>query len=128
MYALGVDRKSYPALPTWHRLVARPQSPSKPANWQLAFCSATDTSWRHCRQAGSCRQAPQTELKDIDVVRYWKTQRLVFFLLFFTGDKGQQRLWNCSDLLPFYFLEKRRGGPRTSISLNGFSFTHYSHI
>lgn len=60
MYALGVDRKSYPALPTWHRLVARPQSPSKPANWQLAFCSGTSTNLEQ------------------NVFRYWKTQRLVF--------------------------------------------------
>ena len=60
MYALGVDRKSYPALPTWHRLVARPQSPSKPANWQLAFCSGTSTKLEQ------------------NVFRYWKTQRLVF--------------------------------------------------
>ena len=60
MYALGVDRKSYPALPTWHRLVARPQSPSKPANWQLAFCSGTSTNLEQ------------------NVFRYWKTQKLVF--------------------------------------------------
>jgi hypothetical protein len=97
MYALGVDRKSYPALPTWHRLVARPQSPSKPANWQLAFCSGTSTKLEQ------------------NVFRYWKTQRLVFsnLLLYFVLPLDavvEAAVVGTVALLP-HFLQKRvRGG------------------
>jgi hypothetical protein len=97
MYALGVDRKSYPALPTWHRLVARPQSPSKPANWQLAFCSGTSTKLEQ------------------NVFRYWKTQRLVFsnLLLYFVLPLDavvEAAVVVAVALLP-HFLQKRvRGG------------------
>ena len=97
MYALGVDRKSYPALPTWHRLVARPQSPSKPANWQLAFCSGTSTKLEQ------------------NVFRYWKTQRLVFsnlLLLLAPLDavEVEAAVVVAVALLP-HFLQKRvRGG------------------
>ena len=99
MYALGVDRKSYPALPTWHRLVARPQSPSKPANWQLAFCSGTSTNLEQ------------------NVFRYWKTQRLVFsnrllLLLLAPLDAvvAEAAVVVAVALLP-HFLQKRvRGG------------------
>ena len=92
MYALGVDRKSYPALPTWHRLVARPQSPSKPANWQLAFCSGTSTKLEQ------------------NVFRYWKTQRLVFLLLAPLDAVAEATVVVAVALLP-HFLQKRvRGG------------------
>ena len=92
MYALGVDRKSYPALPTWHRLVARPQSPSKPANWQLAFCSGTSTKLEQ------------------NVFRYWKTQRLVFLLLAPLDAVAEVAVVVAVALLP-HFLQKRvRGG------------------
>lgn len=92
MYALGVDRKSYPALPTWHRLVARPQSPSKPANWQLAFCSGTSTKLEQ------------------NVFRYWKTQRLVFLLLAPLDAVAEAAVVVAVALLP-HFLQKRvRGG------------------
>lgn len=96
MYALGVDRKSYPALPTWHRLVARPQSPSKPANWQLAFCSGTSTKLEQ------------------NVFRYWKTQRLVFsnllLLLAPLDAVAEAAVVAAVALLP-HFLQKRvRGG------------------
>ena len=92
MYALGVDRKSYPALPTWHRLVARPQSPSKPANWQLAFCSGTSTKLEE------------------NVFRYWKTQRLVFLLLAPLDAVAEAAVVVAVALLP-HFLQKRvRGG------------------
>ena len=97
MYALGVDRKSYPALPTWHRLVARPQSPSKPANWQLAFCSGTSTKLEQ------------------NVFRYWKTQRLVFsnlLLLLAPLDAVAEAdaVVVAVALLPHFFQKRVRGG------------------
>lgn len=95
MYALGVDRKSYPALPTWHRLVARPQSPSKPANWQLAFCSGTSTKLEE------------------NVFRYWKTQKIGLLLLLLLGPLdavAEAAVGVAVALLP-HFLQKRvRGG------------------